>query len=139
MTRASTSSRSSDLPRGRKEPSCRAFAFETISLGLRFAFWRTKFALFKRVFSEVVFDAGAVFFAVVFLGVAEVGKLLGHSSVRTKEMYAHLLDSTLGDLAAETDKARSASLVKSSKNSGLPVVMPSSRPNGASTDSSMIS
>jgi len=69
----------------------------------------------------------------------EVGKLLGHSSVRTTEMYAHLLDSTLGDLAAETNKAWSETLVKSSKNPEVPVVMPSSRPNGASTDSSMIS
>jgi integrase len=32
----------------------------------------------------------------------DVGKLLGHSSVRTTEMYAHLLDSTLTELAAET-------------------------------------
>ena len=70
---------------------------------------------------------------------AEVGKLRGHSSVRTTEMYAHLLDSTLGDLAAETDKAWSASLVKSSKNPEVPVVTSLSRPNGASTDSSMIS
>ncbi|HVW30129.1 MAG TPA: site-specific integrase, partial [Polyangiaceae bacterium] len=35
----------------------------------------------------------------------EVGKLLGHSSVRTTEIYAHLLDSAVADLAAETDKA----------------------------------
>jgi integrase len=33
----------------------------------------------------------------------EVGKLLGHSSVRTTEMYAHLLDSALTELAAQTD------------------------------------
>jgi integrase len=69
----------------------------------------------------------------------EVGKLLGHSSVRTTEMYAHLLDSTLADLAAETDRAWSETLVKSSKNSGVPVVTSLSRPNGASTNSSMIS
>jgi integrase len=36
---------------------------------------------------------------------AEVGKLLGHSSVRTTEIYAHLLDSAVADLAAETDQA----------------------------------
>jgi len=35
----------------------------------------------------------------------EVGKLLGHSSIRTTEMYAHLLDSTLADLAAQTNSA----------------------------------
>jgi hypothetical protein len=74
-----------------------------------------------------------------FASFGEVGKLLGHSSVRTTEMYAHLLDSTLGDLAAETDKAWSESLLKSSKKSGVPVVTPLSRPNGASANSSMIS
>jgi integrase len=50
----------------------------------------------------------------------EVGKLLGHGSVRTTEMYAHLLDSTLTDLAAETHAAYVA------KPTG-PVVMPLSR------------
>ncbi len=69
----------------------------------------------------------------------EVGKLLGHSSVRTTEMYAHLLDSTLGDLAAKTDKAWSETLPKSSKNQGVPVVTPLSRSNGVSANSSTIS
>jgi integrase len=39
----------------------------------------------------------------------EVAKLLGHKSVRTTEMYAHFLDSTLTDLAAETHEAWSRS------------------------------
>jgi hypothetical protein len=33
----------------------------------------------------------------------EVGKVLGHISVRITEMYAHLLDSVLTELAAQTD------------------------------------
>ena len=36
---------------------------------------------------------------------AEVGKLLGHTSVRTTEMYAHLLDSELTKIATRTHTA----------------------------------
>jgi integrase len=35
----------------------------------------------------------------------EVGKMLGHSSVRTTEMYAHLLDSALTEVAVEMQEA----------------------------------
>ncbi len=69
----------------------------------------------------------------------EVGKLLGHSSTRTTEMYAHLLDSALVQLAAETHEAWSATLTKSASFEGVPVVTAPSRRSGADQKSPRIS
>ncbi|MFI5300128.1 MAG: tyrosine-type recombinase/integrase, partial [Polyangiales bacterium] len=46
----------------------------------------------------------------------EVAKLLGHKSVRTTEMYAHFLDSTLTDLAAETHEAWTIAMSNGASN-----------------------
>ncbi|MFI5299858.1 MAG: hypothetical protein ACHREM_17360 [Polyangiales bacterium] len=59
----------------------------------------------------------------------EVAKLLGHTSTRTTEMYAHFLDSTLTDLAAQTHAAWSISTAVGLSNGagvttgGRPVVV----------------
>ena len=73
---------------------------------------------------------------------AEVGKLLGHTSVRTTEVYAHLLDSELTKLATKTHAAWSRANENESsatrRKPTLSVVPPLSRRKPASTDSPVI-